>query len=395
MTRHRDETTALDALLDLAHPAKTDAAQWAAQLEPRRGCFDRAAWQAAAEWGVQGLGVPPSCGGGGQSAVEALLVFEGLGLGCADNGFVFALASQVFATQRALMSAASDSQLDRWLGPMARGDAIGAFAMSEPDVGSDIAAITTRATPERDGYRLTGTKSWVTLGPVCDVVIVFATTDPALGRWGITAFVVEATSPGLRRGPAQAKMGLESCPFGTIELDGCVVADRDVLGAPGAGAAIFADAVESERAFLYAAQLGAMERVIDTSVARAGQRHQFGAPIGTYQAVSHRIAEMKLRHEAARLLVYKAAALADRGQPVAMAAALAKLQTSEMAVQSALDAVRIHGAEGYTEAAGVEAELRDAVGGLAYSGTSDIQRNIVARLLGVDTRERRGKRGAR
>jgi alkylation response protein AidB-like acyl-CoA dehydrogenase len=239
-------------------------------------------------------------------------------------------------------------------------------------------------------------KSWVTLGPVCDVVIVFATTDPAKGRWGITAFLVEANSPGLCRGPAQAKMGLRSCPFGSLELDGCVVGDDAVLGSPGAGASVFADAVESERAYLYAAQLGAMERVLDSSIERARQRQQFGAPIGTFQAVAHRIAEMKLRHEAARLLVFKAAALADRGKPVALAAALAKLQTSEMAVLSALDAIRIHGAEGYTEAGGIEFELRDAVGGLAYSGTTDIQRNIVARLLGVDrpVRPRAGRSAA-
>ena len=184
-------------------------------------------------------------------------------------------------------------------------------------------------------------------------------------------------------------MGLHSCPFGQLTFHGCTVGPEAVLGKPGAGASIFGDAVESERAFLYAAQLGAMERVIDNAVARARERQQFGVPIGSFQAVSHRIAEMKLRHEAARLLIYKAAALADRGQQVALAAALAKLQTSEMAVLSALDSIRIHGAEGYTVAGGVEFELRDAVGGLAYSGTSDIQRNIVARLLGVDRPVRR------
>lgn len=390
---------ALEALLDGAHPLKLEAAEWARTslapaLEACDGEFDRAAWRAAGRWGVQGVLAPRSVGGQARTAVEALLVFEGLGLGCPDNGFVFALASQVFAMQRALQRAGTPAQLDRWLGPLVRGEALGAFAMSEPDAGSDTAAITTTATPEPGGgFRLDGRKSWVTLGPLCDVVIVFATTDPAKGRWGITAFLVDAGAPGLRRGAAEPKMGMRSCPFGSLELDGCVVGPDALLGSPGAGASVFADAVESERAFLYAAQLGAMERVLDLCIARARQRHQFGAPIGTYQAVSHRIVEMKLRHEAARLLVYKAAALADRGQPVALHAALAKLQTSEASVLSALDAIRIHGAEGYTEAGGVESELRDAVGGLAYSGTSDIQRNIVARLLGVDRPTRRRTKG--
>lgn len=384
------DTATLEALLNVAHPLKVDTAAWARELCPRGDQFDRDAWRAAAERGVLGVLVPKELGGGGASVVEALLVFEGLGLGCADNGFVFALSSQVFAMQRALLRAATPTQLERWLGPLISGDALGAFAMSEPAAGSDTAAIATTATPlDGGGFRLDGIKSWVSLGPVCDVVIVFATTDAALGRWGISAFLVDAATPGLARGPVDAKMGLHSCPFGQLSFDGCTVGPDAVLGNPGAGASIFADAVESERAFLYAAQLGAMERVIDGAVARARERHQFGVPIGTFQAVSHRIAEMKLRHEAARLLIYKAAALADRGAPVALAAALAKLQTSEMAVLSALDSIRIHGAEGYTVAGGVESELRDAVGGLAYSGTSDIQRNIVARLLGVDRPLRR------
>jgi alkylation response protein AidB-like acyl-CoA dehydrogenase len=391
--------TAFEAMLDVAHPLKAEAAGWArAHLPGRRagtgtGGLDRDAWRAAAAYGVQGLLVPPALGGGGRTISEALLVFEGLGLGCDDNGLVFALASQVFAMQRALQCGGDAAQLERWLAPLAAGELVGSFAMSEPDAGSDTAAITTTATAlDGGGYRLDGVKRWVTLGPVCDVVIVFATTDQAKGRWGITAFVVDAEAPGLRRGPAEAKMGLGSCPFGTMELDGVIVGPEAVLGAPGAGASIFADAVESERAYLYAAPLGAMERVLDLSIARARERQQFGVPIGTFQAVSHRIVEMKLRHEAARLLVYKAAALAERGDSVAVAAALAKLQTSEMSVTSALDAIRVHGAEGYTEAAGLESELRDAVGGLAYSGTSDIQRNIVARLLGVDRPTRRSRR---
>jgi alkylation response protein AidB-like acyl-CoA dehydrogenase len=385
-----EERTQVEAMLDLDHPLKREAADWAKTNLAGVVGFDRDAWRAAADWGVQGTLVPTSLGGRARGAVESLLVFEGLGLGCRDNGFVFALASQVFATQRALQQAGSPTQLDRWLRPLVRGDAIGAFAMSETGAGSDPAAISTTATPLADGrYRLEGTKRWVSLGPLCDVVVVFATTDPAKGRWGITAFVVDATATGVHRGPVEPKMGLAACPFGALELDGCVVGSDAVLGAPGAGASIFADAVESERAFLYAAQLGAMERVLAASIDRARHRQQFGVPIGSFQAVSHRVAEMKLRHESARLLVYKAAALADRGRPVAMAAALAKLQASEMAVVSAIDAIRIHGAEGYTEAAGIEVELRDAIGGLAYSGTSDIQRGIVARLLGLDRPARR------
>ncbi len=386
----------IDALLSLDHPRKTAAAAWATEvLGTPSVAFDRGRWEAAAAFGVQALTAPVELGGAGHSTVDALLTFEGLGYGARDHGTVFALSAQVFAMQSALLSAGSAAQLTRWIPAMCQGTAIGAFAMSEPEAGSDTAAIACTATPVDGGYLLNGTKAWVTLGPECDVVIVFATTDRSLGRWGLTAFLVDADRPGIRRGHPIPKMGLESCPFGTLTFEDCFVGADAVLGQPGSGGAIFGGAVSAERAFLYAAQLGATERTIERSVERARTRVQFGKPIGAFQAVSHRIAEMKVRHEAARLLVYKAAILADLGRDVTLAASLAKLQTSETAVHTAIDAMQVFGAEGYTVAAGAEADLRHAVGGLSYSGTSDIQRNIVASLLGVDRPPRRAARAAR
>lgn len=378
-------------MLDSEHPRKTAAATWAREfLTDQAEGFDRAQWRRAAGFGVQALTIPTTYGGADASGVEAMLTFEGLGLGCVDNGLVFALASQVFPSQMSISRFGSDAQRQRWLPGMCDGSIVSSFAMSEPEAGSDTAAISTTATLLEDGsYRLDGEKAWVTLGPVCDVVIVFATTEPGAGWWGLTAFIVDAEADGVVRGEIEPKMGMRSCPFGRMRFDGCIVGDDQLLGSVGAGAAVFGAAVEAERAFLYAAQLGSMERVLDRTIQRARSREQFGQPIGGFQAVSHRIVEMKLRHEASRLLLYAAAAKHDRGEPVAMAAALAKLQTSEMAVQSALDAVRVHGAEGYTDACGLEGELRDAVGGLAYSGTSEIQRNIVARLLKIDRPLRR------
>jgi alkylation response protein AidB-like acyl-CoA dehydrogenase len=388
----RETADPLDALLMLNHPEM--ARSWAADLVKPAvdGMIDRAIWKLAAEAGVQGLLVDEKRGGSGGSAVDAMLVFEGLGSGTDDNGLTFALASQVFAMQRAFVGSASDEQLDRWLSALLAGDAFGSFAMSEPDAGSDTSTLATLAVEQPDGsYVLNGTKAWVTLGPVCDVAIVFASTDPDKGTWGTTAFLIDAETPGFLRGPAVEKMGLRSCPFGELVLTDCRVPASAVLGRPGSGAAIFNRTVEAERLFLYAAQLGAMERVLGRASEQARTRQQGGRSIGSHQAVSHRIVDMKVRHEAARLLAYKAAALIDRGEPIGLAAALAKLQIAENAAESAIDAMRVFGASGYTVEVGLEAEVRDALGGLAYSGTVDVTRNIVAGLLHLDRPGRRTK----
>lgn len=377
-----------EAALDLGHPRKQAAATWAAETMAGRSAewiVDREVWREAAQAGIQALTI-----GDPVSAVEAMLTFEGIGLGAADNGLAFALASQVFAMQRAFDSAASELQRARWQPGLLAGDVFGSFAMSEPDAGSDTSAVATTADEQPDGsWVLNGVKSWVTLGPICDVAIVFATSDASLGTWGLSAFLVDATTEGFNRGPAREKLGLASCPFGELTLTDCRVPADALLGKAGAGASIFGRAVEAERVFLYAAQLGAMERVLDRTVTQARRREQGGANIGSYQAVSHRIVDMKLRHESARLLAYKAAAVQDRGDSIALAAGLAKLQAAEMAVASAVDSIRVFGASGYLAETGLGIELGDAVGGLAYSGTVDVTRNIVAGLLHLDRPLRR------
>lgn len=382
-----EPVSGLDAMLDEQHPRKRAARDWAAEhLGAAPDSFDRVRWRRAAEAGFLSLTVPQHLGGLGRTLVDAMLSFEGLGAGTSDSGLVFALASHSFAFQQAFVSHGTCQQHDRWLSKLMAGSAIGAFAMSEPDAGSDIATITTTAEPGQDDpptWHLTGTKSWVTLGPVADVAIVFASTDPSRGRWGITAFVVETDRAGVTIGPAVDRMGLSGAPFGTITFDQVMVTTDDLLGVVGAGGSIFATAVEAERALLYAPQLGATERLLDQAIERSCNHQSAGQPIGNFQAVSHRLADLKVELEASRLLAYKAAVLADLGQPVTLAAAIAKIKTSDMAINGALDAMRVFGAEGYTIGAGIEAELRHALAGLNFAGTSDVQRNVVASLLGV------------
>ncbi len=385
---------ALNALLEDHHPLATAASEWAAANAGHfeRG-IDRENWQLFASAGFQAITTPVSDGGLGRTTVDAMLAFEGLGHGCIDNGLVFALSSQVFATQNALRSGASPEQLATYLPGLLSGESFGAFAITEPDAGSDSSAIRTAAKridehaedPHHPDavYEVTGEKCWITLGPIADVIVLFATTDPSLGKWGITAFVVEGTRAGIERGASVRKVGLDNSPFGSIQFDRCLLTAADRLGPEGAGGSIFTKAVEGERAFLFAGQLGATQRVIEQSIQQARSGVVVGADFGANQGVSHRIADMKLHHEMARLLVYKAAALHDRGKSVGMAAALAKLQTSEMAVASALESISMHGPAGYLDGP-IGSEAHDALGGLAYSGTSDIQRMIVGRLLRVD-----------
>lgn len=379
---------ALEAMMNPNHPRKLRATAWADENLPSsadmQGRYvDREIWATAGRGGLLGIHVPAEHGGQPMDHVEAALVYEGLGASIADNGVVFAVASQAFAANKAVALAADPAQAARWLPGMASGELISSFAMSEPDAGSDPASIATTAIREGETWVLSGQKTWATLAPIADIGVVFASTDPTRGQWGISAFVVDLDTAGVTRSEPIQKLGLRSSPFGRITFDDCRVAAGALLGRVGSGAAIFRRVVEAERAFLYAAQIGAMGRVIDRCVDHARNRVQNGVHIGTHQAVSHRIVDMKLRHEVARLLLYRAAAAADRGASLTMPAALAKMWTADAAVTSMVDGMRTFGAAGYTEELELETEVRDALAGLSYSGTTDIARNVAAALLGL------------
>ncbi|MEL7157798.1 MAG: acyl-CoA dehydrogenase family protein [Actinomycetota bacterium] len=386
-----DPGVALAALLDDQHPEKVDCTEWARShlADPDLGVRDqscefwRQGWARCAERGIQGLIVDPAYGGLGLDLVTAMLRFEGVGVGCDDGGLVFALSSQIWTMQMALERFGSDDQKQRWLPGLVDGSALGCFAMSEHGSGSDAFALATTATKVGEGYVLDGTKAWVTLAPVADVAIVFATVNPEVGRWGVTAFCVDLHGPGIEVQPNRTKMGLRTTPFADIVFDGALVPTSARMGGEGAGASIFSAAMESERAFLLAGSVGRLERQIADTVAYANERQQFEQPIGAFQSVAHEIASMKVAHENARNLLYKAAALQARGEASMMAAVLAKLAASEAAVAGSLSSIRVHGARGFVAEYGVERPMRDSVGGLIYGGTSGVQLNIVARLLGL------------
>jgi alkylation response protein AidB-like acyl-CoA dehydrogenase len=328
--------------------------------------FSREHWRRCAEVGIQGLPIPEEYGGAGADPLTAVLALEALGYGCPDAGLCFGINAQMW-----------------YLPKVCAGEWIGAHGMSEPDSGSDAFALRTRAEPVDGGYRLTGTKTFVSNAPVADFFVIFATIAREKGVLGITAFLVDRGTPGLGVGRPIEKMGLKTSPMAEVILEGCFVAAENRLGREGRAAGIFNDSMEWERGCLLASEVGAMERQLEEAVDYARTRKQFGKPIAEFQSVSNRLADMKVRLEAARLLVYQAAWTKQQGCPAAAAASIAKLFASEALVQSCLDAVQVRGGYGFTTEYGVERELRDAVGSRLYSGTSDIQRAIIARSLGL------------
>ncbi len=382
---------ALAAMLDADHPVKTAVADWASsELDPvdmverdRASTFFAEAWKACAARGLTGMLVPEHLGGRGLDPVTATLELEGLGKGCRDNGLGFALASQILSFTDAILRFGSDTQRQQILPGVCDGSIVGAFCITEPGSGSDAYAMEATAVLDGDHYVLDGHKTHITLAPVADLAIVFAKTNPAAGAWGISAFIVHTDRPGVTRTELHEKMGLRTTPFGDLLLDGYRAPVADRLGPEGAGVSIFTTSMEAERGLIFATQLGAAERVIDEAIERARTREAFGQPIGGFQAVSHRIADMKVTHELARLQLYKTAARIDAGETATLDAAMSKLVASEAIADIGLAAARVHGARGYMTDHEVEREVRDALGGLVYSGTSDIQKNLIARLLGV------------
>lgn len=349
----------------------------------RDGVWSWEAWQKSADYGILGLAVPEAYGGSNTDVMTTILIMEGIGYGCRENGLPFALNSQMWSVQPAIQKFGSEALKQRYLPKMVAGEWVGAFGITEPETGSDSYAMETRAEKVGDGYLLNGCKAYVTFAPIAQLAVIFAVTNPEHGRWGISAFLVERGTAGFRTTPVEEKMGLRTTPFGKLIFEDCLVPQENRLGPEGGGISIFSTAMESERSYIFASQLGRMERQLDESIAYAQKRKAFGQPISKFQSVSNRIVDMKLRLETARMLLYKVAWLEQQGKPLLMEAAMAKLYLSECFVESSLDALRTHGAKGYATEFEVERDLRDSIGGLIYSGTSDVQRNIIARLLGL------------
>jgi alkylation response protein AidB-like acyl-CoA dehydrogenase len=345
--------------------------------------FSREAWRRAADFGVLAMPMPEQYGGLALGLSSLLAVMEGLGYGTRDQGLLFSLNAHLWTNSVPILRYGTDEQRTRYLPGLCAGTLIGANAATEPEAGSDIFSLRTRAVREGDTYVLTGTKMFVTNAQAADLFVTYATIDPRLGPMGVTGFIVDRDTPGVTVGRPMHKMGLRTSPMGEVIFEDARVPVANRLGREGRGVEVFECSMEWERGCILASCLGVMRRQLEECVRHARERRQFGRPIGKNQSVANRIVDMRVRLETCRPLVYEIGRLKDRDRPAMLEAAMAKLHVSRSFVDSSLDAIQIFGGYGYMTEQEIERDLRDAVGSGLYSGTSEIQRNIIARALGL------------
>ncbi|HXU86196.1 MAG TPA: acyl-CoA dehydrogenase family protein [Verrucomicrobiae bacterium] len=342
--------------------------------------FDRSIFAGMGELGLTGAPLPESVGGSGFSYLGWSLVMEELG--AADMATAVTLSVHILS-QYPVVAWGTEEQRARWLGPMVAGEALGAFALTEPHAGSDAAAIRTRA--ERagpadapEGYRLTGTKIWITNAPEADRYLVFASVDPSAGSKGIGAFLVEKGMAGFTFGAHEKKMGIRACPAAELVFEDCFVPVANRLGAEGEGYRIALSALAEGRISIAAACVGLARSGLEQAAAYLRQRKAFGGVLAEQQGLRFLVAELARDVEAARALTRQAAAMKDRGEPIGVASSLAKWTASDTAMRVATEAVQLFGASGYSRETGIERLMRDAKGAQIYEGTNQIHRLIVA-----------------
>jgi alkylation response protein AidB-like acyl-CoA dehydrogenase len=349
----------------------------------RQEIFSRDAWNRCAEFGIQGMPVPEEYGGGGSSVVATMLGLEAMGYGYRDNGLVFSINAHMWTSEIPIWTYGTAEQRERWLPELCSGRLIGCHTITEPEAGSDAFAMRSSARKVGGGYLINGRKTFITNAPVADLFLVFARDGEGIGPFGISAFLVERGTQGLEIGKPLDKMGLRTSPMAEVFLEDCFVPESALLGHSGQGGEIFTTSMRWERACIMASQVGLMRRTLETCVRYARRRRQFGKPIAKFESVADKIANMKVAVDAARALVLRVGWLMDQGRDVMTEAAVAKVFVSEANVRTHLDAVQIHGGYGYMTEFEVERDLRDSIGGTVYSGTTEIQRRIIARGLGL------------
>jgi butyryl-CoA dehydrogenase len=354
-----------------------------ARENDRAARFDRELVGRLAAQGYLGAIVPEALGGAGLDHVTYGLIVEEIGR--ADGAMRTVVSVQTSLVCGSLLRWGTPEQQERYLPRLCSGEWLGCFGLTEADSGSDAASLRTRARRVDGGWQIDGSKMWISLGNHCKLALIFAQTDPALSHRGLACFLVDCDQPGFQTQEIHHKMGLHASDTASIALDEVFVADDDVLGAVGDGFKVAMSALDGGRYSVAAGCVGICQGCLDASVAYATQRRQFGRPIAGFQLVQAMLAEMRVRTDAARLLVWRAGALRDQGRACTTETSIAKLYATEAAVWCANEAIQVHGGAGYVDDHPVERWFRDARVTTLYEGTSQIQQLIIGRALtGID-----------
>ncbi|MFZ5809198.1 MAG: acyl-CoA dehydrogenase [Chloroflexota bacterium] len=361
--------------------ARKEIAPIAAEYD-ESGEFPRETIRKMGELGFMGIEVPEAYGGAGMDTLAYVLALEEICKADAAHGTIMSVNNSLFCY--GILKYGTEEQKQQFVRPVASGEAIGAYSLTEPMSGSDAGTMRSLAVRQGDVYVLNGRKSWVTSGPVADYVVVFCMTQPEKKHHGITAFLVDAKTPGFMRGKKEPKLGIRASATSELVFEDCRVPVENRLGEEGEGFKIAMAVLDAGRIGIAAQALGISEAAYEASVHFAAEREAFGHKIGEFQGISFKIADMKTRIEASRLLVYNAALAKERaktsGERFTLEASMAKLFASETAMFVTHAAVQIHGGMGYSRELPVERYFRDAKITEIYEGTSEIQRMVIARM---------------
>ncbi|MDQ3239829.1 MAG: acyl-CoA dehydrogenase family protein [Actinomycetota bacterium] len=353
-------------------------------VEHDRGAeFSREKWALVRESGLLRLPFATQWGGLGQDLLTTMYVLESLGYGCRDGGLNFSVSTHIFSAGVPVHRFGSDALKQRHMAGICDGSSIGAHAISEPDAGSDAMSMRTSATAEGAFFVLDGRKAFVSNGPVADLFVVYARTGASRDFRGITAFLVERGTPGFTVGAPVEKMGLRTSPFCELTFESCRVPKANVIGRTGSGYLILEHVMVWEILCLFIIAAGEMQHRLERCLDHAKSRVQFGQPIGSFQSVADKLVESKIGVETSRKWLYDTAERFANRENVTMDIAIAKLLASEANVSSAMAGVQVFGGRGYLTEYGLEKDLRNAIAGTIYSGTSEMQRRRIATMLGV------------
>ncbi|HLR64317.1 MAG TPA: acyl-CoA dehydrogenase [Pseudogracilibacillus sp.] len=341
--------------------------------------FDRNIFDQMAELGLTGIPWPEKYGGIGSDYLSYVIAVEELSRVCASTGVT--LSAHVSLASWPIYQYGSESQKDHFLRRLAEGSALGAYALSEPGAGSDVASMTMTAKKDGDEYVLNGSKVWITNGGVADIYVVFAKTDPDAKHRGISAFIVEKDTEGFTCGKKEKKLGIRSSPTTELIFENCRIPEDNLLGQEGDGFKIAMTTLDGGRSGIAAQAVGILQGALDKATDYAKEREQFGKPIAHNQGISFKLADMATDAEAARLLTYKAAWLESEGKAYSTASAMAKLFAGDAAMKHTVEAVQIFGGYGYTKDYPVERYMRDAKITQIYEGTNEIQRLVIGRAV--------------